>query len=227
MHRGRAYPQIVVQVGRRIAGGGQVGLFVVAPVAPHVHVLQRADRPVEDRLANPVEVRVRLALHAHLRSHLVLLLQVVRADHAGLFHTVGQRLLAVDVHPAIERPVRYEGVGMVRGAADDRVDIFLSETFAPVDVMLGIGEYLGGRREGLLVDVAQSDHVFAFDRSKVSPSPSRRADDGDVKFLAGCVGTEQAAGQDRQPGAGNRRRLEELPPGDGLGGRGVVGRWAS
>ena len=149
-------------------------------VTPHVYVFQGADRPIENCLAHTVEVRVAAALHTHLGSHLVLVLQVISADHAGFIDTVRQRFFAVDVHSSIQRPVSDERVSVIGRAADDCINVFLVEAFAPINVVLGTGENLGGFGESLFVDVAQGDHVFFSDGLKVRPAPASCANDGDV-----------------------------------------------
>ncbi|MDP6677214.1 MAG: hypothetical protein QGI29_06580, partial [Pirellulales bacterium] len=95
----------------------------------------------------------------------------------------------------------------------------------PINVVLGPGENLGGLGEGLFVDVAQGYDVFISDGPKVRPAPSSCANDGDVEFVARSLGTGQsAAWKNAQPGPRHRRGLDELSPGNGLGGCGCLGQ---
>jgi hypothetical protein len=109
--------------------------------------------------------------------------------------------------------------------ADDCINAFLVEAFAPINVVLGPRENLGGLGEGLFVDIAQGYNVFIFDGPKVRPTPSSCANDGDVEFVARSLGPSQStARKNAQTGPRHRRGLDELSPGNGLGWRGCIGK---
>ena len=160
MRGGRAEPQVPVEVLGRVARGGQVAWFAKLPVAPRADFLQLADSAVPDEFPHAIEILVFMALGADLGGELGLVLEIVGADHAGFLHAVGQRLFAVDMLAAIHRPVGDEGVRMIGGAADHRLDVLLVEALPPVHVLLGAGELLRRKGQVLLVHVAEGDDVF-------------------------------------------------------------------
>ena len=61
----------------------------------------------------------------------------------GRWHADAQRLLAENMHIAVQRPVGDEGMVMVRRADDDRLDTLLLQALPPVVVGLGAGEKPG------------------------------------------------------------------------------------
>jgi hypothetical protein len=82
---------------------------------PHANGgLQLADGAVADQFADAVEVRVGVALHAHLGGELAFFGEPVGAHDAGFLHGDGEGFLAIDVQAAVERPVGDEGVVVVR-----------------------------------------------------------------------------------------------------------------
>jgi len=183
-----------------------------ADIPPRMNVLQSSHRTIQNHLAYAIEVRVRVSLRPDLRGQFVLLGQPVRANHAGFFHGVGQRLLAVHVHVAVQSPIGDERMRVIGGAANHGVDVFLLQALAPVDVVFRARELFGCLGEVLFVDVAQRNHILAFDGTEVSPSPAPRADQSDIQLVAGGTGTPQhTTGQDRQSNPGCHRRLQKLP----------------
>ena len=144
-----------------------------------------------------------VALGADLGGELVLVLEIVGADDAGLLDAVGQRLLAVDVLAAVHGPIGDEGVRVVGGAADHGVDVLLVEALAPIHVLLGPGKLRRGEGQVLLVHVAEGDDVLVGQAVEVGFAAAPGADEGDVELVAGCVGAEEAgAGEDEAGGAG-------------------------
>ena len=127
---------------RRCPFGWQVAGLANLAIAPGVHTFQITDRSVFDQFPHTVEVLIRMPLRAHLRGQLVLVLQIGRPNHPRFFHGIGQRLFAIDVQPAVHRPVGDEGVGVIRCAADHRVEVLLFETLSPIDVVFGFGKLL-------------------------------------------------------------------------------------
>ena len=117
-------PLVVVEVRRWLALFGRVARPAELAAVPAGNGLQLADRSVQDQLAQPFEVRESVTLGAVLRGQLGFLLEIIRADRAHFFHGDAQRLLAIDVHAAIHRPVGDEGVVVIRGADDHGLDVF-------------------------------------------------------------------------------------------------------
>ena len=109
--------------------------------------MQLADGTVADQFADAVEVRIGMALHADLGGELVLFRQPVGAHHAGFLDGDGERLLAIDVQAAVQRPVGDEGVVVVGGADDHGVDVLLLEALPPVRRRSWPGETLERIRE--------------------------------------------------------------------------------
>jgi len=62
---------------------------------------------------------------------------------------------------SIHGPVGDKSVRVVRGAADNRIQAFLIEALAPVNIMFGLRELLGGRGKVVLVHIAQGHDVLA------------------------------------------------------------------
>ena len=207
----RAEPEIEVQSLRRLTLCGQVAGAADLAVAPGIGRRQVADRAVEDQFAKAIEVLHRVPLHAHLGGQLVLLLQPVRADHAGLFHADRQGLLAVDVQIAVQGPVGDEGVGVVGRADDHGVEVFLLQALPPIDVGLGLGEPFQGVGEPLLVHVAEGHDVLVGQRIVMGQAAAPDADQRHVQLVAGGVlaGTG-AAGQEEQARSRRSGGFEEF-----------------
>ena len=133
-----------------------------------------------DEFPDVVEIGIKVALRTALGGQFVLFLHVGIADHASLFHAIGQRLFAVDVESPIHRPNGNEGVMMVRRADDHGVEVFLVQALTPILVLLGFWELLSGSGESLGIDVAESDDVLLFQHVEMSRGSSPTADKGDI-----------------------------------------------
>ena len=200
-----------MEVRGRLARRRQIARLGKLPVAPRADVLQLADRAVPDHLPDPVEVLVLMALGADLGGELALVLEIVGADHADLLHAVAERLLAVDMLAAVHAPVGDEGVGMIRRAADHRLDVLLVEELPPVHVLLGPGELLRPKSQVLFVHVAQGDNVLAGEAAEMGFAAAPRADEGNVELVTGGIGAEEfGARQDEPGGSGESDGSEEL-----------------
>ncbi len=163
--------------------------------------------------ANLRQLGAALSLYAGdwLRGELVLVLEVVGADHADLFHAVAKRLLAVDMLAAVHAPVGHERVRVIGRAADHRLNVFLVQTLAPIYVLLGPRELLRAKSQVLLVHVTQRDDVLRGHASEMRLTPAPRADESDVQFVAGGVGSEELGPwQDEPSGSGKGDGFEEV-----------------
>src|ERR1017187_1733464 len=203
MHGRRSDPLVVVEVGGRLAfAKGIAGPGELAAVPP-MDDLQIADGPVEDEFPHALEVWKGVTLGAVLRGQLGLVLEIVGADRARFLHGDAQRLLAVDVHAAVQRPVGDEGVMVVRGANDHALDVLLVQALPPVPIGLGLREYLEAFGQAVLVHVAESHHVLVRQHVVVRGSPPPHAHEGDVQLVAWSVlPSERAALEDCQSDAG-------------------------
>lgn len=79
---------------------------------------------------------------------------------------------------------------MIRGANDQRVNVFLFDHFAPVRVRFGIGKFFGAKGQMVVVDVAKGDDIFAGDRAEMRFTSAPRADERDIQFVARSVRAE-------------------------------------
>ena len=101
-----------------------------------------------------------MPLRSNLRGKLVLLGEPLGTNHTGLLDGIGQWLFAIHVHVTVQSPIGDEGMRVIGRAADDGIDVFLFQAFAPVEVVLRSGEYLGRLGQVLLVDVAQRNDIL-------------------------------------------------------------------
>ena len=209
--RRRTDPLIVMQRARGLTLGCQVTGARELAVAPHKHALQITDGTIFDQLAHPREVGIRVPLRARLRGDFVLFLQILGPHQAGLFDAQGDRLLHVNVQPAVHRPNRDVRMMVVRRATHDRVEPFMIEALSPIDVGLRTGKFRQRLREAQLVHIAQRDDVFFGEPFIVGESAAPDADERDVEFLVGRILSKQrAAPEDRESGSGDGRGFEEM-----------------
>ncbi len=127
MEGGRSDPEIVVEVLRRIAFGGQVSGLGQLAVAPGADFLEIADLAGLDEFADFLEVVAGVALGADLSGDLALAFEIGGAGDLGFLDGVGEGLFAINVQAALHRPDGDVGVGVVGGGADDAVEVLLLE----------------------------------------------------------------------------------------------------
>src|SRR3954466_7442090 len=118
----RSKPQIVMETRGRLALRRKVSVAANLAIAPSECVLQLTDAAIANEFLHAIEIREGVALHADLRGELALLRLPRGAHRARFVHRDRKRLLAIDVQVPLERPVRHEGVAMVRGADDDGIE---------------------------------------------------------------------------------------------------------
>ena len=179
-----AEPEVVVKAAGRCAVADGIAVSADLAVAPGVGGFEFADGTVANEFFDAVEVWLSVALHAHLGGEFVFFLEPVGADGAGLVHGDGEGFFAVNVEVAVDGPVGDEGVGMVCGADDHGVEVFLLEHEAPIDVGFGTGEALQSVWEAFFVDIAEGDDVFLGEGVVVSEAAAPNADEADVEFVA-------------------------------------------
>ena len=152
-----------------------------------------------------------MPLRADLGGELVFGLQPGGANNPGFLDAVDQGLFTIDVFAAVHRPIGDEGVGVIQRAADNGVNIFLLQTLAPVRVALGLGKFLGGGGQVLLIDIAEGDHVFVGNPLEMIFRAVPGGDEGDVKLIARGLGAKEfKARQDKSRRSDNGGGLEEL-----------------
>ena len=184
---GHAQPGVPVEAGRdRVVAVGPG--VAVAPVlaAPAMDLLDLADRAGLDRRGDRAVDRRGVELDAHLGDELLL------ARHPGhlpgLVDRLRERLLGVDVQPALQRAHGDRGVHVVRGRDVDRVEVLLLvEQLAPVLVDLHVGEALLDLRGIPQVDVGHGDELdvrAGGDRADVGAGHARGAEAGVIDGLA-------------------------------------------
>ena len=101
-----------------------------------------------------------MTLIAHLRRQLRVL-GCGLANEAGFPDVVGERLFAVDVLAVRQGQIGREGVRVLGGRDDDRVESArLVEDAPEVDGLRGLRETLRRGVNGSLIDVAEHDHVL-------------------------------------------------------------------
>ncbi|OPZ96414.1 MAG: hypothetical protein BWY71_01937 [Planctomycetes bacterium ADurb.Bin412] len=172
MHGRWPDPQVIVQRIRRGSLCRQIPRLGNLPIAPDIGMFQLANGPVFNKFPHPVEILLRVQLRAHLGCQLLAVLQIGRPHHPRFLHAVGQRLLAIHMQTPIHGPRGHKGMGMIRGAADHRIQILLLQAFPPIRIKLGIRELLRGYRQFLLVDIAQGRHILARQRVPVGHPPA-------------------------------------------------------
>ena len=115
--------------------------------------------------------------------------RAVAGQLAGLVDRLRERLLAVDVQPALEGAHGDRGVHVVGRRDVDRVEVLLLvEQLAPVLVDLDVREPLLDRRRVPQVDVGHGDEleVRAGGERRSAPRHARGAEAGVIEGLAWC-----------------------------------------
>jgi len=160
--RGRAEEEIPLQlVGHPLDGVGHLdALRPDRAVRPDVDGVDRADGAAADVFVDEAGVVAGVALVAHLGHDVGLGGQP--AQIAGLADRPGQRLLGVDVQPALHRVGGNLGVGVIGRPDDDPVNLVGHVVeHPPVVVVHGrVGVRLEGVRGVVVVGVGEGDDVF-------------------------------------------------------------------
>src|SRR5690348_14321996 len=97
-------PLLIVKRGWRLSFGYRIAGPRELTAVPSMNGLQLAHSAVQDQLPQPFEIGIGVALRPVLRGDFVASLEVIGADRADFVHADAKRLLAVDMHVAIERP---------------------------------------------------------------------------------------------------------------------------
>ena len=143
-----------------------------------------ADLAGLDDLDHAAIVVAGVDLRAHLRDGFLLGGQAAHLPH--FVDRMGQRLFAIDVEPAPQRPHDGNGVRVVGRRDDDGVEVLLLvEQLAEVDVGLGLRKALGHLAQVQRVDVAQGDDVLAGQVVDVVGPLVGHADAGQVQLFVG------------------------------------------
>lgn len=156
-------------------------------IPPDEDPLQLADGTIADEFAHAGKVRIGVALRTRLGGDFAALVKIGRAQEAALGHAHADRLFAIDVETAVHRPHRDVRMRMIRGADDDGLEIFLLQTFPPIDVGLGAGEFLQRFRETRLVHITKRDHILLGKPIIMSKPPTPYADQRDIEPFAWSI----------------------------------------
>ena len=188
---------LTVQVSERIARG--------------VDFRDLADGAVPDPLAEPTNVVGGVSLIAELRDDLVLAGRLHHLPH--FVDRVGQRFFTVHVLAAANGIHHRHGVRVVRRTDDDRVDLAvqLVEHRAKVAIPLGLGKLLERFCRTLVIDVGQSNDVFALHSVDARRPATSHADPGDIDLVAGCrlSGTAEHVGRNEVRCCDTGRRMAD------------------
>ena len=189
-----------MEVLGRFTGGGQVSGLGDLAIAPGAHVFEFADCTIEDEFSDTREVFDGVSLGTNLSGEFVFVFQICGADDARFFNGIGEGFFAINMFAAIHRPVRDERVGVIGGAANDSVEVFLVEAFSPINVVLCLRKFFGGESQVFLVDVAECSDIFTGYPAVMRLTASPGANEGEVKFVAGGIGPEQLSARKNQRG---------------------------
>ena len=190
--------------GRRHDGRiGEMGAAHFRSAVATKYLAHLADHSGADRFHRLADALAGVALISHLGDHLVALLGF--QEGSRLPDVMGQRLLGVNVDPALHRRERGGEMRVIRGGNDHRVDVLvhLVEHHAEVVVKrLRGAPVLHVFRTEIAVHIAEGDEIFlaASLLVRLPRDPATRADESDVE-LAVSGGTGLADGEARENGA--------------------------
>ena len=116
---------------------------------------------------------------------------------------------------AVQRPVRDEGMGVIRGADHDAVEaeqFVIIEQFSPVHVGFSGRKFLQTECQVVLVHIAQRDAVLGGERIEVRLASAPRTDERKVQLITRHVSSEQfELGDDQRRGnSGDGGGFEEF-----------------
>ena len=112
-------------------------------------------------------IRGGMNLRAHLRDAIFLFGNLSDAPRLG--NRVRQRLLTIDVAPALQSRHRGHGMNGIGRAYDDCVKIIALQHFSKITIARSFGKFLPGRGQQAGIDIAQGDDVFGGGVMKSSP----------------------------------------------------------
>ena len=145
-----------------------------------------------------------MTLHADLRGELAFFREPVRTDRARFFDGNRERLLAIHVQVAVQRPVRHERVRVVRGAAHDAVEAFVIQRLTPVGVSLRVRKLLQRIREARLTHIAERDDVFLADGFVMRQPAAPDADEQHVELVARSLRAEAMTARQNEQARASR-----------------------
>ena len=113
------------------------------------------------------------------------------------------------MHAVVQPGGGRDGVGVVRRADDERVELFAPDHPAKIGVALGPRETPGLVGEEVAVHVAQRDDVLAGDPVEVGLGPVGHTDDADIELFVGGIRAGTPGGEN-----GEYALLDESTSGD-------------
>ena len=212
---GRPQPQVPIEVRghllRHRRPGHALGPPAPGAVSDHMHLPHRPDRARLDQLHQPDVTRVLMVLGAHLGGQLLPCRQP--GDQPGLLHSVGERLLAIDMQAPAQGPRGRRGMVMVGGADHHGFQIFLLEQLAVIGILAGPGMPGPGGTESAAVHITEGDDILARHPFQVAGTPAAHANGADVQFATRARHPPVAAGWQgtRQHASGKRCHHKAAP----------------
>src|SRR5688500_17026857 len=167
----------VWRYGRRL----RLGLVAINRIDPHVYFAYRTNRAALDEFDDPPIVIPGVNPRSDLR-HALVLTRGLR-DNARFRDGARQRLLAIKMTSAPKRGDSRDGMRMIGRGYDDCINARLIDETAEVVVGLRLRETLRGRREIVVIDIAERDDVFADEIIDAELGLASRADETDVQFV--------------------------------------------
>ena len=179
---------------------GFLGLKAPRAIHPDVNFAHGTNRAALDELV------------AHLRGEFQL--RCGFANQPRFRDVIGERLLAIDMLPGLQRQHRRKHVRVLTGADDDGVELLrvvehLPEVGEPLRLRILCAAFL--QRVG--VDVAEGDDVLRCDASEILGAAAAGANHRDVQLVVQVPRAQNRGRADRGSG-GRQRPAHKLPPRD-------------
>lgn len=161
-----------------------MGAFAIgeALFAPNVAFCYFADRPALNQFDDAAIIAGGVDLRSHLRRQ-VFLPGRESCDYSGLVDGMRQGFFAVYVLAEAQGCGGRDGMSVIGGGDNDRVDAWLLEHLSEIVVGFRLGKTLARSSQQAVIDIAQSDDILLLHAIEVFASAVRRADHRNVELL--------------------------------------------
>ena len=207
-------PQIPIEVSRHGILPGRTGdpLRPDRAVGPNVNLLHRSDHTSLDDLNGAPQPIFGAALVAHLGHDFVIFGQL--AQVASFVNRLGQRFLAVNVFPHLDRSRGNDAVQVIRNGNRDRINILLLflKHLAPVLVGIGRGVLLARVRCLALVRITNRYNVLGTAMLNITAAFASGTDAADPQLFTTARDAWSRfadCGEHRGGGTGQRGVIQE------------------